>query len=298
MKSLEVRREIVPSFFLYGEPPKEVSSRFLHIEALDERSRPNDWNIRPHAHPNLNHIIHIAVGAGAMRTDRGAFSFRAPVVLLAPAGVIHAFAWEPDTAGHVLTLAEGYFRDLSSREPEFASIFAAPDSLALGGAADESDRISGAILRLAHELAWNAPAHRAAVEAQLLDLLVRIVRIANRDRPTADSPPGPQADLVARFRAMVEEHFRSSLPIAEYADRLGVSIPRLRAACINIARRAPLDIVQERLFLEAKRLLLYSNMTVAEIGYFLGFEDPAYFTRFFTRRAGQSPRRFRMRQAA
>ena len=45
--------------------------------------------------------------------------------------------------------------------------------------------------------------------------------------------------------------------------------------------------------LEARRALLYSNLSVAEIGYALGFADPGHFSRFFTRHAGQSPRAFR-----
>ena len=48
--------------------------------------------------------------------------------------------------------------------------------------------------------------------------------------------------------------------------------------------------------LEARRALLYSNLSVAEIGYAVGFADPAYFTRFFTRHEGQSPLRYRQRR--
>ncbi len=46
--------------------------------------------------------------------------------------------------------------------------------------------------------------------------------------------------------------------------------------------------------LEAKRALLYSNMTIAEVAYHLGFEDPAYFSRFFAKVVGRSPRAFRV----
>jgi len=71
----------------------------------------------------------------------------------------------------------------------------------------------------------------------------------------------------------------------------------LRAACVELTDRSPLQLVQDRLLLEAKRLLLYSNVSIAEVGYYLGFDDPAYFTRFFTKAAGTSPRGFRQRTA-
>ena len=52
-------------------------------------------------------------------------------------------------------------------------------------------------------------------------------------------------------------------------------------------------MIEERLLLEAKRMLLYSNMTVAEAAFYLGFNDPAYFSRFFAHATGSSPRAYR-----
>jgi AraC family transcriptional activator of pobA len=52
-------------------------------------------------------------------------------------------------------------------------------------------------------------------------------------------------------------------------------------------------MLDQRAILEAKRSLLYGNLSVADVGYALGFADPAYFNRFFTRHAGLSPGAFR-----
>jgi len=114
-------------------------------------------------------------------------------------------------------------------------------------------------------------------------------------RGTAGTLPGAQAELVARFRQLLEAEFRLGQPLETYARRLGVSLPRLRSACLKVARQPPLRLLQERLLLEAKRLLLYSNMTVSEAGYMLGFTDPAYFSRFFQQKTGESPRAYRRR---
>ena len=101
-----------------------------------------------------------------------------------------------------------------------------------------------------------------------------------------------------RFREQVEARYRSDTRVEAYAEALGVSAKRLRLASIQAADVTPLRIVQDRLILEAKRLMLYSNMTVAEAAYYLGFQDPAYFTRFFTKHCGASPRKFRKASAA
>jgi AraC family transcriptional activator of pobA len=144
------------------------------------------------------------------------------------------------------------------------------------------------------ELAWIAPGHRMAVDAGLAPIVVQAVRALAIPLHEAERKRGKQAELVARFRALVEDRFRLREPIAAYAERLGVSATTLRVACAQIAGTPPAEILNLRTFLEAKRSLCYSNLTVAEIAYGLGFVDPAYFTRSFTKHAGRSPKRFRI----
>jgi AraC family transcriptional activator of pobA len=60
-----------------------------------------------------------------------------------------------------------------------------------------------------------------------------------------------------------------------------------------VAGKPPVELINLRTLLEAKRALCYTNQTVAEIAYHLGFVDPAYFTRSFTKHAGVSPRKYR-----
>ena len=75
--------------------------------------------------------------------------------------------------------------------------------------------------------------------------------------------------------------------------RLCVSTERLRLACVRSTGSAPLALLNARRLLEAKRSLLYTNMSVALIAETCGFADPAYFSRFFTRSTGASPRSYR-----
>ena len=280
----------IPRFFLYGEPPQTVGDRFLHLEPIDLRTRPADWNIRPHTHANLCHVFHIEQGGGEMRADARVIPFQAPCLLLLPSRVVHGFAYESETAGSVLTISEAYLRELIRRETGFERVFAEAATLP----ADDADLFAGLLARLSRELAWTAIGHAAAVEALLMTLLVEILRLAHHEADDARRQPnGAHAALVARFRELIEGRYRSGDGVEIYAGALNVAPKRLRAACLSAAGATPLQMIQDRVMLEAKRALLYSNKTVAEVAYDLGFDDPAYFSRFFSRAASQSPRAFR-----
>lgn len=285
----------VKYFFLYGEAPRAERGHFVHLETLDERSRPSGWNIRPHAHANLSHIFLIRRGGGVMETEHAPLSYSAPALLLIPARTIHAFRWEPESAGWVLTLSDAYLQDLFVQEPGFRSLFEEADRLELAEDDPQMPLFEAAVARLARELNWTAPGHAIAVESCLVAILVEALRLLLDRSRHIHVPPGPHAQIVARFRAMIEESYRTPLPLAAYAAGLGVSPARLRAACLKAAGQPPSSLIQARRLLEARRMLLYSNATIAETAYHLGYDDPAYFSRVFQQGAGLSPRAFRKR---
>jgi AraC family transcriptional activator of pobA len=280
----------VPSFYLYGEPQRSVTEGFVHVESLDDRSRPSEWTIRPHVHRDLNHIILISEGGGFMQAEMETVAFDAPCLLLIPAGIIHGFSWHQESRGWVTTIADSYLHALLERDTDLPALFRNAGTIALQR--DDRDQIEARIERLAQELGWVGRGQRAAIEATLLWLMVDAVR---RLAVGTERVPSPSRDgvVVARYRARVEQRFRRRESVAFHARELGVSERRLRIACGRIAATSPAAMLDERRLLEARRLLLYSNLTVAEIGYAVGFEDPAYFSRFFARHTGCSPRAWR-----
>jgi AraC family transcriptional regulator, transcriptional activator of pobA len=282
----------VPNFYLYGEPHRSVADHFLHVEPLDVRSRPAGWTIRPHSHRELNHLILIAVGGGMMHAEGIVTEFEAPCLLLIPSQVVHGFRWHAESEGSVITLANSYRDELVRRDPDAAALFVAPVAAPLNKEAART--ISAQARALMRELGWIAPGHRTAVDAGLALIVVQAMRALAIHLHEGGPSRGKQAELVARFRALVEERFRLREPVAKYAAELGVSPTTLRVACAQVAGTPPAEILNLRAFLEAKRSLCYSNQSVAEIAYGLGFVDPAYFTRSFTKHAGRSPRQFRI----
>lgn len=290
------RRDAIPRFFLYGEPPRDADERFVHVETIADRSRMYDWRIRPHAHRDLHQLLMIVSGAGTMIAESERSPFCAPSITIVPAGTVHGFAFQPETEGYVVTLADRLLRDLEREEVAFGRLFEAASVTELKTDPAALEEMAETLQRLKRELIWHAPASSAAATALVLTLLVQAVRALHDRSATVCAANSSRAALVARFREKIEAHLRMGLSIAQYCKALSVTSSRLRAACLEITGKPPLRVLEERLVLEAKRSLLYTNMTVAQTAFYLGFADPAYFSRFFSKHAGQSPASFRKRR--
>jgi AraC family transcriptional activator of pobA len=230
-----------------------------------------------------------------MRAETQRQTFGAPALLIVPAGVVHGFAFEQDTEGYVVTLADALLRDLARDEPAFKSLFATAACSSLAGDPTGLQELADTMPKLRRELVWKAPASAAAAAARLTTVLVNAVRALHEPSGVESAGGNPRAALVARFREKIEVHLRTGLSVAQYAKALSVTPARLRAACLEITGKPPARVLEDRLLLEAKRNLTYTNMTVAETAYHLGFTDPAYFSRFFSKRTGEAPAAFRRR---
>ena len=121
-------------------------------------------------------------------------------------------------------------------------------------------------------------------------------------RAIEDHSPGdtaaPESSLVQRLEALIEAHFLEHWQVADYARALAVSPTHLSRVARATTGVSAQRLIEARLMREARRNLAYTHLGVATIAYTLGYADPAYFTRAFTRDAGLSPRAFRAQVAA
>lgn len=286
---------IVPRFFLYGEPPRTPEDRFVHLEEIDDRARPASWRIEAHAHADLHQVFAIRAGGGTIAVESEALAFGAPAVLVVPAGTVHGFRFEAGTAGKVLTISDALLRETVRADGAFAPIFEEVRRLDPGGNAALAKQLDA----LALELGEGDIARRGALVAHVTLAFVSLARLLARESEPpspqeARSPqPGQHALIVARFRAAVEERFHTQAGLDTYCRALGITEGRLRLACRTVADTTPARLVAERVIREAKRALAFSDHPVAEVAFGLGFPDPAYFARYFTRETGQSPTAFR-----
>lgn len=102
-----------------------------------------------------------------------------------------------------------------------------------------------------------------------------------------------QSDLVREYNFLVEEHFRTKHSVGEYANLLNKSPKTLSNLFGKVHHETPLQMIQNRIMLEARRLLKYSDKNISEIADEIGFLDLQSFSRFFKKHENQSPSEFR-----
>lgn len=281
-------KTLVEQFYLYGEQPTDVAPDFLHVETIHARSQPAAGQIRPHIHSQLNHILLIGTGEGVVVTDDQKQPFSVPCLIFMPAGLIHGFEFSPRVSGYIITSASSFLNACLSREVDL------PITKSLTIKLDQTWQKEFYFWaeRLMQELIWQAPLRGAAIEIGFRALLISLARLLTLHETDQNQAPASR-HLLARFRLLVEENFRNALPLPDYLTRLKVSEAQLRYACAKSGENTPAQLILARRIIEAKRILIYSDMPVSACAEILGFTDAAYFSKQFSKITGQSPRTYR-----
>lgn len=124
---------------------------------------------------------------------------------------------------------------------------------------------------------------------RILILCTRIYKLQNTNQQLSNE----QHNLVREYNFLVEKHFRTKHSVSEYADLLFKSPKTISNTFKKLGEKSPLQFIQERILLEARRMLFYTDKDVSEIGYELGFQDVQSFSRFFKKQEGKSPTEYR-----
>jgi AraC-like DNA-binding protein len=233
-------------------------------------------------------ICWITGGAGRLLIDFTGYAIMPPMLCFFSPGQVHAWAIDAPITGYIVRFTTAFFatspqQHLALAElPWFYAIDSAP---VLAASPAERGQIDPLWQRMEQEYTARRDQHLAALRAYLQLILIEAARLHCQAPPAAS-----EADylLTKRFLLLVEQHYRTHTSVAHYAERLHVTANHLNVIVRHTMARSAGTIVRERLLLEAKRLLCYTELTIAEIAAQLGFDDPSYFGRFFKKHSGMS----------
>ena len=263
----------IPSYALYGETESD-EQEWLHWETIQSRSRLHNYRIAAHRHEQFCQILYLTGGRGRVILDGATVELVPPSVAVVPAMTVHAYQFSDDVDGVVVTLMERDLREAGEVQAQVVS---------------GRGEVGEAIDQLIAEADRPGAGHGMAMRARIALLVVAIQRVRQ-----ASAMIGPQVSRrsvlhAQAFRWMVDQRFRQTRRIADYADALGISQTHLNRVCREVLGVSALAVVERRVALEARRQLLFSALSIKQIGAELGYEDPAYFSRVLKRVLGKPP---------
>jgi len=288
-------KSAMPSFARAQDTPQNAAPHFnarppAPIEARLFRGAlgASEWTFRG----KRNRIFLMASGSGHIRLGRREVPLSGPAIIWAPAGETGSILFEAGSEGAALAVPDVTLGSAMPTGAVFAQVREAIARPILGSRlpAPDARRMLGTIATIEQELKADQPGAQEVIRHHLALLLLAIWRLAD---PVNEQPqPSPRA-IVRGFVHLVELHIRDHWTIPDYANALGVTADRLNTAIRRATGRTPQELIHARLITEATMLLDGSALQIAEIAETLGFKDAAYFSRFFKRIAGLSPRAHR-----
>ena len=157
----------------------------------------------------------------------------------------------------------------------------------------DTQKLSFILENLIEEFKLKETAQYDMLQTYLKQFIIHSVRVKKENHILKEDT---ETKLFKDFSLLVEHNYKKLHSVTDYANRLGVSPKSLTKHFQKIGTQTPSDFIKNRIILEAKRQLIYSTESVKYIAFDLGFNDAAYFSRFFTKATGKSPAKFRKEQ--
>lgn len=285
--------DIIPSFFVYGEPEQSLEPGFFHVETVMARKGLHQGQVKAHKHEQLAQVTYWFRGRGSYFIEDRVLDFSAPAVSFVPGGIVHGFSVEPlESDALVISIADGLL--LSARDRTVLSIDA-PIMIAGTNSDRQWQRLSLLMDMIAEEYGTGAFGTQSMMASLASAILTQVARLALL---APSLSPSPEGTLATQLRRLIDAHFRENWSVGRYTDALATT-PHLLAKASNVAFGMQVkELINERRLLEAKRLLLFTVRSLEDIAYEIGLRDAAYFSRFFRLRTGMAPSEWRRRKLA
>jgi AraC-like DNA-binding protein len=238
-------------------------------------------------------IYWIVEGTGTYNIDFEGYSFEDNVLFFLSPGQVFSVESESIKEAYHIKFSKDFYciqthdKEISCNGVLFNNIYETPF---VNPNERETQKLHFIIENLIEEFSFKETAQYDMLQAYLKQFIVYSVRI-KKDLETIKTKA--ESKLFQDFSLLVEMNFKKLHSVTEYANRLGVSPKSLTKNFQKFALNSPSDFIKNRIIIEAKRQLRYTNTSVKDIAYDLGFNDPAYFSRFFAKSENISPKQFK-----
>ncbi|MDB5022475.1 MAG: helix-turn-helix protein [Mucilaginibacter sp.] len=249
----------------------------------------------PHKH-NFYHLVLFTKGGGTHSIDFKTFDVRPCQIYFMIPGQVHSWNFEGDADGYVIHFSLAFFQSFLLKN-EYLDQFPFFSGNIDDAVIQIQPQFQQKVISLFEDIITESEnTGRMGIDllrALMLQAFILISRI-NADNKEKQLPPYNYT-LLKTFQKLIEKNFATLKLPRDYAELLYITPNHLNAICNDLLGLSAGEVIRNRILLEAKRLLINLNLTIAEIGYQLNFSDNSYFSKFFKKYTGLSPEEFRKR---
>jgi len=250
------------------------------------------WHNDPLTREELYQVIHFTSGEGVIQLDFETYKIKAPALLFISEYQLFTTLEDKQVEGKVIQFSTDFFCIKLNRAETFcdAVIFNLTKPPIVQLSDKENNKVNFIIDQIQEELENSGIYKEEIITSQLKTLLLESAKI--KLQKMGQTPVLRLSSIVADFQDLLENNYSKKHQVQFYADQLFISPKGLNNATKRELGKTASALIKEKIIIEAKRELYQGKKTIKEIAFALGFEDPAYFSRFFKKSTSRSPKAF------
>lgn len=267
--------------------------RTFYVRPFKDHLKVNKFIEKAHSH-DFYLVLLVTEGKGKHSIDFNEYDVEPGSVFVLSPGQVHTWDLSEDTDGFILFFTREYFlidfnKNRLNSLPFFKSSFSIP-YLKL----DVTDQhtISTLFRKINDEYQKHEVNYHDMIRLHLNIMFINFSRLYSM---VNDEQYEYRYELVQlnKFESLIDEHFKEHKTLTFYADEMNLSLKQVGHLCKKTMGKTPSEIINDRMILESKRLIIHSDLSISSISDTLNFSDNSYFTRTFKKSVGITPEQFR-----
>jgi AraC family transcriptional regulator, transcriptional activator of pobA len=286
--------ECLPVYDIQDFEPNRQQEPVFYINRFESHLASHPIVRKPHKH-NFYLIILITAGSGTHTIDFETYEVKPQTVFFLSPGQVHSWELAEDVAGFILFFSlDFYLLGFPQKKllsfPFFDTQLHKPFLLIPADPAQPIGQLFNSLLLENENQDWN----RDDMIRNYIDiLLIKLARIFFKVNAKVEASPVNFSDL-QKLENLIDTHYKNHETVPFYASQMHLTEKQLNNLVKLAHGKSVTELIQNRIILEARRLLIHTDFSITRIAAELGYFDNSYFARFFKKRTGQTPEQFRL----
>ncbi|RYD80150.1 MAG: helix-turn-helix domain-containing protein [Sphingobacteriales bacterium] len=268
-----------------------INEKHFYINALSSHLTAHSFVTKPHRH-DFYILVYISQGSGNHTIDFVSYDVQPGAWFFLIPGEVHNWFFSADIEGEILffdaQFQQSYF---TNKKPVDYVVYSKNIKYLNLQENEQQSFLRKIIQELKAEYNQYYPGETDIIKDYLDILLMRLGRCISQEKQSFQKDSGQWQ--IQALQELIEQYSTQEQSPAFYAEKLHLSVKYLNELCKKHLDKTTSQLIQERIILEAKRLLAHADYTAGQVADQLSFQDYSYFARFFKKMVGQTPVAFK-----